>query len=296
LAKSLKTAGTVFALATLLWFCSGGSSRAQPVDLGAARNFGLLVNDGDLALGNHCIISSSIGILGGNSVLEFDCRVTRNLVDDNEYATRVTLGTSSHVLGKCALSSDGLTLEKGATCGTKSTDGSSVELAKLHFAIADEESFQSVVDGLPATQSLPDPIAVPDFQVVTVSDTIHGGLNVVHVPWIVLSNYATLYLSGGVKDRLLLVVDGVLALSTHSRIIPIGGLLAKNLYISAESLTFSYNFPGTGTELNGTVRVAGGCALGSAATINGALICDGGDAAIGDQLRLNFVPSALKFP
>jgi hypothetical protein len=293
MAKLLKAAG-IFVLATLLWFCSGSSSQAQPVDLGAARNFGLLVNNGDLALGNHCIVSSSIGVLGGNSVLDFDCRVTRNLVDDNEYATRVTLGTSSHVLGKCALSSDGLTLEKGATCGSKSTDGSSIELARLHFAIADEESFQSVVDGLPATQSIADPIVLPDFQVMTVSDTIHGGLNVVHVPSIALSNYATLYLSGGVKDRLVLVIDGLLELSTHSRIIPIGGLLAKNLYISAEAQLS--NFPGTGAELNGTVRVANGCALGSAATINGALICDGGDAAIGEQLRLNFVPSALKFP
>ncbi len=148
--------------------------------------------------------------------MDFDCRVSQDLVDDN-VLSEVTLGKSTHVLGKCATTSDAITLEKGATCGSQSTDGSSVQIAHLNSAIPDERAFESVVDGLPATQSVPAPIEVLDYQAMTVSDTIHGGLNVIHVPSVFLSDYATLYLSGGIKDRLVLVIEGQLGFGTNVR-------------------------------------------------------------------------------
>jgi hypothetical protein len=278
-------------MGAMLLLASVPAAHAAPIGLGAALNFGLLVDAGNLDMGDHGIVRGSVGVLGGDSTLRVQCYVTQDLADGHSGAAVVNLGESTHVVGKCATDVGGaINLATGATCGTQDTTGAAVQIANLNQAIPDEESFETVVAGLPATQTIP-AINLGFSKTKKVFDAIHGGLNVIHVPSVTLADFATLYISGGVEDRVVFVIDGPLSIGKHAKIVLIGGLLQQNTFIEAPSLALFDDF----SSLQGTLHIENTCTLGEEVTINGALYCDG-NTSMEKFFRLNFVPCELVLP
>jgi hypothetical protein len=183
-----------------------------------------------------------------------------------------------------------INLATGATCGSQDTTGTAVQIANLNQAIPDEESFDAVVAALPATQTIP-AINLGFSQTKKIFDAIHGGLNVIHVPSVTLANFATLYISGGVEDRVVFVIDGPLSIGKHAKVVLIGGLLQHNTFISAPSLALFDDY----SSLQGTLHIEGACTLGEEVTIYGALYCDANNSTE-KFFRLNFAPCELVLP
>ncbi len=285
-----KASWTAMALGIAFWVGSSAPLHAAPVGLGAAADFGLLVDAGDLSMGDHSIVRGTVGVWHGDSELGYQCYVTRDLADTNITPASVTLGESTHVVGQCSTSAGGtITLDTGATCGSQDTTGGAARIADLNQAVLDEEAFETVVAGLPTTQTLP-AINLGFSQTMKVFDAVHGGVNVIHVPSVTLGNFAVLYISGGVEDQLVFVIDGPLSIGKRAKIVLIGGLLKQNTFIDAQSLTIADDY----SSMQGTVHVEGGCPLGEEVTINGGLICDG-TVTTGKFLRLNAVANQLAF-
>lgn len=295
--RSLERIGPCFLLAAIFWLGSGGRLEAQPVGLGEALNFALIVNHGNLSMGSHGIVKgANVGVYDGQITLAYQSHVWRDLVDSGASPAVITLGASSHVIGECATDAGGaIQLTKGADCGSQNTSGSSAQVADLNQAIIDLEKFDSALDGLAATQTLAagnqnpfddNDVVVKDHQHVKVNLPNRKGNNKYDKDSVTIGEGGSIDFEGGGDPgvELTLVIHGTLSIGGNGRIKISNGLNANHVKIKAAEVDLS----GT-AQVKGTLDSDSACNLGTEVTIDGALYC-GGDATIGPLLRLNFVP------
>jgi len=196
--------------------------------------------------------------------------------------------------GECVTSGGAVTLKIGARCGggvdTSDTNGL---LDVLDFAQLDGGYFAcDVASGTP-TLSAP-AIDIAAGKQFTVTDTVTGGLNFIDVPSMAIGNSATLFLSGGASDTLVLRVDGNTSIGYGAKIALKGGLTPFNVVIATQG---GISFWGNSSTVNGTVLngqpfnfADRECPISSGVTVNGAVLCED-DLSMGPNARVNFEPA-----
>jgi hypothetical protein len=299
----LKVKGAAMLIVLGTFLCARVTPALAQDCLGAALGFSLLslADDGsvDVGVGNGsklttplCYISGEVGAgsniaLGNNDLTGGDVISYNGSIALNNYAT---------VQGQCVTSQGpgSVTKNVGATCGSIDTSGTNGLLDFLDEAAWDASFFACDVYGGTPTQSIP-AINIADGKTFTVTDSVTGGLNFIDVPSLAIGNSATLVLSGGPLDTVVLRVDGNTSIGHGAKIVLTGGLTPFGVVIAAQGGVSSW---GNSTTVNGTILVGEpyaeepdfNCSVGSGATVNGAILC-GNNLTVGPNARVNFQPA-----
>ena len=198
----------------------------------------------------------------------------------------ITLGQQARVAGACVTAGANIKLRNGANCASQDTSGSGADLTVLSAAVTDVANFQTTLASTPTTQTLT-AIDLPLNGSITITDTLVGQQNIISIPSVTLKKGATLELSGGPSDTVVLEIAGKLKLGAEARIALTGGLTAAQVLISTGGKSVSIP---KSTALSATlVAPFGKCTLHTAATVNGALLC-AGKVTLGTGSQVVFIP------
>ncbi len=288
------------------FICARVTVAAAQDSLGSALSFSLLsfASDGDveIGIGNASKVTSSLCFNGevgaGNDIVLGNNGLYSG--DVISYEGDITLNNYAKVQGQCVTSGGAVTLKVGASCaGGTDTTGSNGLLSLLDYANQDGGYFAcDVASGTPTYSA--SAINIAAGKQFTITDTVSGGLNFIDVPSMTIGNSATLFLSGGASDTVVLRVDGNTSIGYGAKIMLTGGLTPFNVVIATQG---GISFWGNSSTVNGTVLNGQPfnfngreCPIGSGVTVNGAVLCED-DLSMGPNARVNFEPAfAVQVP
>jgi hypothetical protein len=265
----------VFSFA-LLWLMTVGLAAPRAyglvgaLQLGSnALKFSVLSSQKPASLAKDATLTGS-GDVGGQSISLATGASTG--ADTVANPRGITLGQRATVAGACVTTGTSIKLRDGASCASQDTSGSGADLTVLSSAIAELANFQTMLATTPTTQTLT-AINLPLNGSMTITDTIAGQQNIISMPSVTLKKGATLELSGGPSDTVILEISGKLKLGSGARITLTGGLTAAQVLISTGGKSVSIP---KSTALSATLLAPfGKCTLTRAATVNGAILCSG---------------------
>ncbi|HKV53810.1 MAG TPA: hypothetical protein VJN94_04130 [Candidatus Binataceae bacterium] len=260
--------------------------------------------------GTNMVVSGPKGSIGGaycslnfgNRGVEVSGNVAVSGFNFTKQSVSINGLPANSVVGQCATDGGPIT-QTNACAGGESTDGTSPILAipgPLLNATVDEQCYDDTLACLTPTATLP-AINLAYKQSQTISTMVPGGLTIVSVPKISLGASATLVLSGGSNDQLILETPGPIQLGTSARIVLGGGLSAGNVFITATidpTLMPASNSRanlGANSTVEAEFHSEGGCAVGANVALNGALICDFGTND-GSGLNVYHIPNQINLP
>lgn len=206
------------------------------------------------------------GRIGGEAVVLHGRVKVSEVVADPE---GVTLGSGVVVSGSCTTGGAKIVLGKGASCNSEDSSGDGADVANLSGAINDLLTFESSLADATPTQTLASIKVSKDGQ-FTITDTATTGHNIISVPEIALQSGASLEISGGPTNRVILET-GRFTMAPKAQIALTGGLRASSvvIYVTAKSVSL----PGSAQIAGTLVAPNAKCALTSRAKISGAIIC-----------------------
>jgi choice-of-anchor A domain-containing protein len=266
-----------------------------------AQLFGLLSTGGSITLAHSSTVSdvsqapappevgatSDVDIAGPTSYL------TGDLIVSSAGTPAISLGAHDTVVGECVTSGPpgvSISLGLGASCGSTSTDGSSLLLDTLEAASAEAPDYSAYLAGLTTTNDLGD-ITLKKYQSFTVKLTLP--VNVVAIDSITTAGGNTITLSAPKGAVVVINVTGSLNLGTGTQVFDSNGLNPHNLVWNIQSAnpTFGSNVTLSGTVINFTPDQATltDVTFGAGSSLNGAVLAQDDIIAVG-ALHLNFWP------
>lgn len=303
-----------------------GTSASQSV--GAANSFGVL-SSADVTFKNHVNISQaassggtcpgSVGCpadVGGVTILmgrgnasgpdtvSGDVAASANAAQGFNCAgnapgtTAVCLGNDSEIAGLCATGGGAIDTPSECALGADSSGSNPDVTTLLPQGLAAISPFSSSVAALATTQTLAE-IALGSHGVSSIATT--PGLNVIAVPAITTGTKATITITAGATDTVVINIgsstsSGSLQLGNGASVLLSGGITPDRVVFNLIGSSTAVQL-GNNTTFNGTIVAAQGQFTSgdgnspSPVVINGALLF-GGSIAIGNNTNLTFYPFA----